>query len=949
MTEDPRLQPLIDKLLELQATPEEVCAACPELLGAVRARLKEVRRVAAQLDVLFPSSSAQPTPKPGVSDAITLPEIPGHEVEVLIGRGGMGVVFRARHVRLNRVVAVKLALAGDYMAPQERVRFQREAEAVAAIRHANIVQIHDIGDSHGRPYFTMEYVDGGSLAGKLSGTALPAREAAALIATIADAVHAAHQAGVVHRDLKPGNVLLTADGVPKIGDFGLALRTSDTTAITGAGMVLGTPEYMAPEQAESKPCGVGPAVDIHALGVILFEMLTGRVPFRGETPAGTMHHVLTKEAVSPSRYNAKVPRDLETICLKCLHKSPSGRYATAAALADDLRRFLNGEAIHARPEGRLERAVRQFRRRPGASLAFLAGAIAILALAATGIYLYLEKSGTERRQHANQVANEKAAEANLHEMVRFLETSSWDNARTALEQARARIDKNETPAAAELTQRIQQGERELSLARRLEAIRLARAARLGKKNAAASSDKAYEMVFAGEGLGSTDENPDVVADRIQKIAVRATLVAAVDDWAACCQDSGRQEWLLSVARRADTDTTGWRNRARNPAAWKSKPALVELAAHVPVERPSVPLLLNLAEHMRKVGADPIPLLKRVQLANADDFWANLGLAEAHMEKNNLVDAIRYYQSAIALRKDAAVVYGNLGLALALIGRLEDADEQLRQGSRFDPSAPALETLGIAGHRDDIIDRSKLPQDFRERVAWLHLMLANDLRDKGKLDDALQRYRQAIAIDPKLTSAQFGVRDILTKRGKLKEVRQAWHKAIEADPPDYDAWDGYAELCLFFGMDAEYGRVRRILLDRFSADDNPRRAELTGRACLLLPASTDELKDVEILVGRALASEKNGPNQFAKALLDYRQGRLESALEILTGEAAGVMGPCPKLIEAMILHKQGRPTEARKILATTIQSHDWRPEHADNRNGWIFHILRREAEMLVSKN
>ncbi len=381
MADELRVQQMLDELIESQSVPEEVCASCPELLPEVRQRWRQMRLVQAELDALFPA-----TPRPGESlpapgqDGTALPRILGYEVEAVLGRGGMGVVFRARHLSLDRVVAIKMALAGAYAGPHERERFQREAEAVAALRHPNVVQIHDVGESDGRPYFTMELVEGGSLAQKLAGTPQPARQAAALVAKVAEAVHAAHQRGIVHRDLKPGNILLTTDGTPKLTDFGLARRLEGTAGLTFSGDPVGTPSYMAPEQAQGRSRNVGPAADTYALGAILYELLTGRPPFRAETAAETLRQVVSQDPVPPSRLNAAVPRDPETICLKCLEKDPRRRYASAAALAEDLHRFQRNEPIVARPVGPLERLLRWTRRNPtGATL--VATALALFGLA----------------------------------------------------------------------------------------------------------------------------------------------------------------------------------------------------------------------------------------------------------------------------------------------------------------------------------------------------------------------------------------------------------------------------------------------------------------------------------------------------------------------------------------------------------------------------------------
>jgi len=392
MADELRVQQLLDELLDSNATPEEVCGAFPELLPEIRERWRRVCRVRAGLDALFPSSQEPDARTPALlQESTALPQIPGYAVEALLGRGGMGVVFRARHLRLNRAVALKMALAGAYAGPHERERFQREAEAVAGLRHPNVVQIHDVGDSDGRPYFTMEYVEGGSLAQKLAGTPQPARQAAALLATLAGAVHAAHQGGIVHRDLKPANILLTADGTPKISDFGLARRLDGAAGLTRTGAAVGTPSYMAPEQAGGTSHAVGPAVDIYALGAILYELLTGRPPFRGASVLETLEYINTTEPVPPSRLVPLVPRDAETITLKCLQKEPARRYGSAEALAEDLRRFLADEPILARPVGWTEHAWRWSRRwyRRNKAVAQAMSAVFLLLVAGTAVSSYL--------------------------------------------------------------------------------------------------------------------------------------------------------------------------------------------------------------------------------------------------------------------------------------------------------------------------------------------------------------------------------------------------------------------------------------------------------------------------------------------------------------------------------------------------------------------------------
>jgi tetratricopeptide (TPR) repeat protein len=354
----------------------------------------------------------RPPPRAGPQG---LPQVPGYEILSELGRGGMGVVYKARHVALNRLVALKVLRAGAQASSEEVARFQREAQAVARLRHPNIVQIHDVGSRGGQPHFTMEFIEGGSLAQKLAGVPQPARQAAALVQTLARAVDVAHQNGVIHRDLKPANILLTADQTPKVSDFGLAKRVEVGDGLTESGITLGTPSYTAPEQAQGKVREIGPAADVYSLGAILYEMLSGRPPFRAETSALTVMQVIADDPVPPARLNPKVPRDLETVCLQCLHKNPARRYASARALADDLRRFQNGEPVSARRTPAWERAVKWARRRPAAaSLVALIGLIFLGLAAATALLTAAnqrEREALEQAIRAQRDAEQKEREA----------------------------------------------------------------------------------------------------------------------------------------------------------------------------------------------------------------------------------------------------------------------------------------------------------------------------------------------------------------------------------------------------------------------------------------------------------------------------------------------------------------------------------------------------------
>lgn len=333
-----------------------------------------------------------------------LPEIPGFLVLEELGAGGMGVVYKARSLRLNRTCALKMIRAGRHADGRATLRFLGEAEAIAKLKHPNVVQIYSIGEAEGLPYLELEYLEGGSLASKLDGAPWSARRAAELVRALAQGLSAAHGSGLIHRDMKPGNVLLAEDGSPKVADFGLAKAWEADSYLTSTGSIVGTPSYMAPEQAEGGGSEVNPAVDIYGLGAILFELLTGRPPFRGATLLETLEQVRWADPIRPSRLVPGLPRDIETICLKCLRKRPRDRYACAEDLGEDLRRFLAREPIRARPVSSLERGFKWARRRPGAAALLASLVVALIGLTGLGAWSYwrisLELAKTKRAESA---------------------------------------------------------------------------------------------------------------------------------------------------------------------------------------------------------------------------------------------------------------------------------------------------------------------------------------------------------------------------------------------------------------------------------------------------------------------------------------------------------------------------------------------------------------------
>ncbi len=316
-----------------------------------------------------------------------------------IASGGMGTVYLARQKSLRRTVALKTVLAGEQATAEELQRFRKEAEAAAQLDHPGIVPIFEVGEHDGQPFFSMGYVEGGSLAARIKEGPLPCTRAAELVREVAEAVGYAHDRGIIHRDLKPSNILLDRDGHPKVSDFGLAKEVSGLSHLTLPGQVLGTPSYMSPEQAAGKTDEIGPAADLYSLGALLYRLVTGRPPFQAATPVETLRQVLEQEPVSPQRLNGSVSRDLETICLKCLQKEPTKRYENARALGEDLRRFLAGEPIQARPVGSIERLWRWCRRNQ--TVAALGGGFVLsllIGIMATSYFAVAGAAGGGRRQ-----------------------------------------------------------------------------------------------------------------------------------------------------------------------------------------------------------------------------------------------------------------------------------------------------------------------------------------------------------------------------------------------------------------------------------------------------------------------------------------------------------------------------------------------------------------------
>jgi len=564
---------------------------------------------------------------PGFDEpAPTKNSIPGYDILDELGRGGMGVVYKARQQGLNRLVALKMVLHGGHAGKQQLARFRLEAEAIAQLDHPYIVQIYDVGEHDGCPYFALEYVEGQNLASRINGTPQAPAEAARIVQQIAEAMAAAHQAGIIHRDLKPANILLTAAGLPKVTDFGLAKRFEDVSddGNTRSGAVIGTPSYMAPEQAAGRTKHAGPAADIYATGAILYDLLTGRPPFQGQTLMDTLQQVQTVEPVSPIRLQTKVPRDLDIICMKSLQKEPHKRYATAGDLADDLRRFLAGEPIRARPTPWWERTIKWTRRHPTAATLMAVSVLFVISvLTFGGLWLNTAREAAEEREKQQAKlaeierdrAQEQARLRTIAENAKIEEALQRKRAEENFRYARSAVD--------EMLSRV--GQEKLAHEPRMEKIRKE------------LLEKALE--FYDRFLLVKSNDP----------AVR---------W-----EAGRAQ-----QRVADIQVMLGQHDVAERAYHKAQELFKKLVDEFP----------NKMEYRQDLGAGYNNLGNLFR-----DIGRNMDAEQAYRKaldlREKLVEAFPKEQS---FRKELAGSYNNLGLVLQKLGQLRDAEPAFTRGQKI---------------------------------------------------------------------------------------------------------------------------------------------------------------------------------------------------------------------------------------------------------------------------
>jgi serine/threonine-protein kinase len=750
------------------------------------------------------------TTLPG-ANSLELPCLFGdYELVEEIARGGMGVVYRARQRSLNRIVALKMIIAGRLASATEVQRFRAEAEAAAQLDHVSIVPIYEVGEVSGQQFFSMRLMEGGSLASRREEFAVPGtvgktdarrrqRRVADVMARVARAVHYAHQRSTLHRDLKPANILLDDSGRPHVTDFGLARRLDKDNNLTLSGAVIGTPGYMAPEQA-SGTAVVTTQADVYGLGAVLYELLAGRPPFKGASALETLRQVRELEPAKPRILCRAVDRSLETICLKCLQKEPHRRYGSAEALADDLERFLRDEPIAARPASARERVVKWVRRNP--SKATLAVAVLLL-LGFTAFGLWWRErvaseqariEGQHKLEQARSDADRQIAETRIRFGVASAISLSVDlrrkyrfaEAQGALDQAAKLLAPDSPP---DLKNHLHQASDDLDFVRQLDCIRMKRSTWIAAEDGRGrfdleSAPPAYRAAFLLRGLDVVSSDSQALGERIRASGLKQEMVAALDDWAVLEPDPAVRNNILAVARTADPGA--WVDDFRDPSVRVDDSRFATVVETADPHALSPGTITALAELMERRHLDPVRLLQKAAFAHPRDFLIPFFLGQHAAQANQHSDAVAYYRVARAVRPDVPALLINLGRALVGTGDLDGDLECCREAVRLAPDLPlAHYNLGLAFfNRKDSKEAARCAREairLDPRSAQAHTNLASALGSSGDIDGAILSLKEAIRLDPNLAIAHANLGMAYLEKGNTAAAEVHAQEAVRLAP------------------------------------------------------------------------------------------------------------------------------------------------------------------------
>jgi tetratricopeptide (TPR) repeat protein len=917
---------------------DELLASHPDLAP----QLREFFTNRDQVDQLAATLRDLPwlRPYPRETGHFPRPVLSDYEILDQLGQGGMGVVYRATQRSLRRPVALKVLRPGTG-AGNDRVRFQAEAAAVARLRHPNIIQIYEVGEERGVLFFSLELIEGGSLQQRLSGAPLAPAEAAGIVAVLARAVHFAHQNGVVHRDLKPGNVLLSAacglasppakpqaarqplsDCVLKIADFGLAKCLDGDSRQTQSGVILGTPSYMAPEQARGEGKHVGPLADVYALGAVLYECLTGRPPFEAPTRLETVLRVTAADPSPPRALQSSCPRDLETVCLKCLQKDPRKRYASADELADDLNRFLRGEPIVARPVPAWERVVKWARRRPA-----FAGLLAVSVLTLAGLVgLILGHNVYLRARVEQEVAAREDAWRDQHRIALrpMLEQAEAALRRGAPEEAetlavRVQDRTGSDPVLAPLRQRadglVQRARRLLDVRRAARLLFARRDEMLYHLNrrlftgldlpadleAARTAARAALAPFgladgAVRGIALDDCSSPAEAERVTRGCYEVLLLLAD---ATARSDRGSPDaatddprplrqalrFLEQANRLVPTTLVYQRRRTRYEARLGTAPAPATEARPAPGPLDSFLLGSEIWLEENNPGR-ALGHFRRALRGQPDLFWARFFLAVAHLKLGEAERARAELTICVGQRPDVVWAYLFRGFLNAESGAFEEAEADFDQAGRLATDPAARYVLKVnrgmlrlrQGQGESAVDELRQAATLLPNQFHAHLNLALAYRKQQRLEEAAQALDKAVRLAPSL-ALLYRERGLLSlQRGQRGAALRDFEQALQVEPRGPRAHEDHLERGLILYQDGRYEEAARACTEALRLRPTFAAAHrLHGEVLLKLKRSSEALTALdraiehgsataEVLQARALT--RLGLGDAAAAVEDY---------------------------------------------------------------------------------